>query len=279
MRVSEINIYPIKSLGGISLEKSVVEKRGLRFDRRFMLIDADNRFVSQREFPRLAALTLSIDDEFFKVAAPDGEVLRVPSILRGDRKQVTVWNSICDAVIAGRHINRWFSDQLGHNFELAYMPEDSLRPVNKKFNKGKEIVSFADGYPLLMIGQSSLDELNSKMEVSVPMNRFRPNIVLEGSEPFDEDKWKAVKIGENVFRSTKPCARCVITTIDQSTGTSAGSEPLRSLAKFRSASHVFPENYESFGFSANSVLFGQNFVPEKFGSGIKVGDTFTTIEN
>ena len=148
------------------------------------------------------------------------------------------------------------------------MPDATEREINKKFRQNDEIVSFADGYPFLLIGENSLNDLNKKLETVLPMNRFRPNIVVFGSEAFAEDRWKKIKIGETVFRSTKPCARCVITTIEQRIGVFDGIEPLKTLAEYRKAKDVFPNNFESLDLNENSVLFGQNLIAENFGGNI-----------
>jgi uncharacterized protein YcbX len=152
------------------------------------------------------------------------------------------------------------------------MPDDSRRSINPLFDRGDEVVSFADGYPLMVLGESSLSDLNTRLDDPVPMNRFRPNLVVEGSTAFAEDDWDSVTIGEASFHSTKLCARCVMTTIVQAKGKSTGKEPLKTLASYRSAKDVIPDRFESLGMQKTDVCFGQNLVVENPGSVVRVGD-------
>lgn len=289
MKVSEINIYPIKSLRGISLESATVEKRGLRFDRRWMLTDRNGIFFTQRELPRMATVRISLNGDRLTAAADGAEDLHVP--LNPEvklRQHVTVWQSEVEAIVYDRHANEWFSEVLKRECRLVRMPETSERHVSADFDSGNDLVSFADGYPLLLTTEASLEELNRKIEVfedkdhghrkAVPMNRFRPSVVVKGSEPFAEDKWARIKIGETVFRVVKPCGRCVITTTDQEKGEVAGKEPLRTLASFRKAIDVRPTGYEMYGHGPNSLLFGENLIPENPGGVISVGDKVKVIE-
>ena len=273
MNLSEINIYPVKSLSGISLKNAKVEARGLRFDRRWMLVDENDVFFTQREFPQLATISVQLYENHLELNENRAGTLKIPFEFETENKtKVRVWKSICDAIVLPNQINEWFSDFLQMNCKLVYMPDESEREINAFFNQGNEIVSFADGYPFLLIGENSLNNLNEKLENPVSMNRFRPNLVVKDSAPFAEDRWKKIKIGETVFRSTKPCARCVITTIDQSAGVFDGKEPLQTLAKYRLAKDVFPENYSALDMDKTAVLFGQNFVAENFGETIEIGD-------
>lgn len=277
--ISKINIYPIKSLGKINLSESKVERRGLRFDRRFMLIDENGVFLTQREFPQMAKISVGFDKNNFEAAAKGFENLTFPQkISGGEKTNVRVWRSVCSAIVADEKINEWFGEVLKLKCKLVFMPDETEREINKMFSRNNDVVSFADGYPVLLIGENSLRNLNKRLSDKVPMNRFRPNIVVENSEAFAEDIWKKIKIGETVFRITKPCARCVVTTIDQEKGEIIGKEPLKTLAKFRSAKDVFPETYESFGLDKNAVLFGQNLVAENYGETIRIGDKLEILE-
>lgn len=272
MKISEINIYPIKSLGGISLTSSVVERRGLQYDRRCMLVDPKGMFVTQREIPQLATISVDATETGLKVSAAGVESVSVPFQIEGEAIKVQVWESECLAISHSRIINGWFSEILKFDCKLVFMPDESERKVNPKFNINSDIVSFADGYPILVIGKSSLEDLNDKLESRIPMNRFRPNLVVSGSTAYAEDGWKKLRIGETILRITKPCARCVVTTTDQLSGTVRGTEPLKTLSKYRMARDVFPTTFDEYGLSATSVLFGQNVVPETFGKAIKVHD-------
>jgi uncharacterized protein len=281
MHISEINIYPVKSLRGISLEEAIIEERGLRYDRRFMLIDENGGFMTQREFPQMATISTSIKDTGIGLSADGfGEIeilFNDIERLDGERVQSEVWGSPCEGIICNAEINEWLSGAIGEKARLLYMPDDSRRSISPKFIENDEIVSFADGYPFLLIGESTLDDLNSRLETKIPMNRFRPNIVIKGSGAYAEDKWRNIRIGEAEFRSTKPCARCVMTTIDQTNGISLGKEPLKTLAKYRLAKQIFPDNYESLHLSENAVLFGQNLVSQSTGKIIRAGDRLTVL--
>ncbi|MGE3465678.1 MAG: MOSC domain-containing protein [Pyrinomonadaceae bacterium] len=285
MHISEINVYPIKSLKGISLDSAVVERRGLQYDRRWMLATPDGMFLTQREFPTMATITVEVvNDELRAMSDGFGSLLIPVEPDKGERRAVTIWQSVCDGLVYDTAVNDWFSDVLGTECQLVYMPDDSRRNVNKMFNSGEDIVSFADGYPLLVIGEASLDDLNARIQESetraatrpefrpLPMKRFRPNIVVSGSAAFAEDDWKRIRVGDCVFRVVKPCARCVITTVDPAKGEFDGKEPLKTLASYRMARDVMPGRYEEFGHGPTAVLFGQNLIPEGALSPIRVGD-------
>ena len=279
MHLSEINIYPIKSLGGISIEKSVVEKRGLQFDRRWMLVDEKNQFLTQREFPKMATIAIELTKNGLSVSAENFENLLIPfETVTTEKIEVRVWQSLCEAILLEKQFSDWFSAVLQTNCHLVYMPDEAERAVNPLFNKNNDIVSFADGYPFLVIGENSLNNLNEKLENAVSMNRFRPNFVVINSVPFAEDKWKKIQIGSSVFRAARACARCVITTIDQAGGFFTGKEPLKTLTDFRLAKDVFPQNFNSLGLNKNAVLFGQNLIAENFGETLKIGDEIKVLE-
>lgn len=280
MHISEINIYPIKSLKGISLESSLVEERGLQYDRRWMLTTTDGMFFTQREFPRMACVSVWIEEDGtgLGVAAERfGDVFVPIEPDTGNKKQVSIWNSVCEGEVYGAALNEWFSDVIGTDCQLVYMPDDSRRSVNPRFDRGGEVVSFADGYPLMLLSEASLEDLNWRLDEKVPMNRFRPNIVVSGAEPYAEDDWGKIRIGGSEFRSTKPCERCVITTVDQEYGEFTGKDPLKTFATYRMAKDVMPERYESLGVGPNAVLFGQNLISETPGVTIRIGDEIEVI--
>ncbi|MBK7394496.1 MAG: MOSC domain-containing protein [Chloracidobacterium sp.] len=292
MHIAEINIYPIKSLKGISVGSAVIEERGLQYDRRWMLTDREGMFFTQREFPRMATIAVAAESGQLKVESEGHGVMHVPfEPDMGERGRVTVWNSVCDAEIYNGQVSEWFSDVLGTNCQLVYMPDTSRRGINPKFNLGDDVVSFADGYPLMVIGEGSLADLNEKIANNaekehpggeftfepLPMNRFRPNLVVAETDAFAEDAWQKIRIGEAAFRSTKPCERCVITTVEQSVGEFAGKEPLKTLATYRMAKDVIPDRYESLGVGANAVLFGQNLIAETPGATISVGGEIVAL--
>jgi hypothetical protein len=273
MYISEINIYPIKSLKGISVASALVEERGLRHDRRWMLTDRAGKFFTQREFPRMALIETAITDDGLVVTANDAGSMTMPFTPdTGNVRDVIIWANICPGEIYEDDVNGWFGEVLETECQLVYMPDDSRRNVNPRFNQNDNVVSFADGYPLMMLGESSLADLNSRLDQPLAMNRFRPNLVVSGSDAFAEDDWQRIKIGDAEFRSTKPCERCVITTIEQSRGEFDGKEPLKTLAAYRSARDVMPDRYELLGVGATAVLFGQNLIPETIGGTVRVGE-------
>ena len=286
MHISEINIYPIKSLKGITLDSALVEPRGLQYDRRWMLTTPDGMFFTQREFPRMATVEVGVGDDLYVTAAGFG-TLEIPlEPETGHKQQVTIWDSVCEGEVYLPVVSEWFSDVIGTACQLVYMGDDSRRDLSERFNKGGEVVSFADGYPLLVIGEASLADLNNRLSTGsngsaaagpLPMNRFRPNIVVAGSNAYAEDRWDRISVGDAVFRGTKPCARCVITTVDQVRGEFDGKEPLKTLASYRMAKHVIPDRIEAFGMSDTAVLFGQNLVAETVGTQIKVGDNVKVL--
>jgi uncharacterized protein YcbX len=246
MKLTEIWIYPVKSLGGIKVNKARVMEKGLEYDRRYMLVDEDNQFITQRVYPQLALFKLSKDGDEFKVTyRSDAINIPVQPLLSKEQSTVTIWDDTVQAVELGNVYNQWFSERVGINCKLIFFPEENKRPVDRNFANNNEQVGFADGYPFLIIGQGSLDDLNTKLKMPVPMNRFRPNFVFSDGEPFAEDGWKDFIIGENKFIGLKLCARCVLTTVNQDTG-EKGIEPLATLSKFRKV--------------GSKVNFGQNLV-------------------
>ena len=256
--LSAIHIYPVKSLGGITLREAQCTRRGLQYDRRFLVVDEKGRFLTQRDFPKMATVWVDIEDDKLTLAAPDLDAVEValqPSA--APTCKVAVWSSIVAAHEVSADANRFLSDYLGTHCKLVYMPDTSERLVNPEMAKSGEIVSFADGYPFLLIAQESLADLNSRMNKPLAMNRFRPNLVVKGCLPYAEDTWKQIRIGAASFRVVKPCTRCQITTTDQATGEVLGPEPLQTLAAYRN--------------SPDGVMFGQNLLPLRLGK-IAIGD-------
>ena len=258
----EINIYPIKSTKGISLQSARVERRGFEFDRRWMIVDEAGVFLSQREFPRLALVSARVGSGALFVNAPGmSELFICEKSENTSAIKVRVWDDDVKAVTAGESAKKWFTEYLGAPCQPVFMLEESRRPVKLKYARDNDIVSFADGYPLLLISQASLDDLNSRLASPVPMNRFRPSIVVDGCDAFAEDTWKKIRVGDTIFHVAKPCERCVITTVDQATGV-AGKEPLATLSRYRNV--------------GGAVLFGQNLLPAKLGI-LRVGDSVEAL--
>lgn len=255
--VSGIHIYPIKSASGISLDSATVEERGLRYDRRWMVVDEDNCFLTQRQIPRLALVRVRIERETLVVDAPDMPSLKVP--LRPAAVHpvlATVWDDLVEGLPVGEETERWFSEFLGISCNLVYLPDSSVRTVDPDYSLDGDQVSLADGFPFLLISEPSLEDLNSRMDEHLPMDRFRPNIVVRGCDAFAEDDWRRVRIGSVVFRVVKPCSRCAITTVDQDSATT-GKEPLLTLATYRKA--------------GSKVFFGQNLIQDSTGV-VSIGD-------
>lgn len=260
--VSSLHIYPVKGLGSITLQEAEVTPRGLRHDRRFMVVDPSGEFFTQRDFPKMATVWTEIENGTLRLAAPDaGEVEVEAEPDDGAPMAVRVWNSTGVAAISpSPEADAWLSAYLGSPCRLVYMPEYSHRATNATYGNG-HIVSFADGYPFLFTSESSLADLNGRLSRPVPMNRFRPNLVLKGAGAYAEDGWKALSVGDVRFRMVKPCGRCQVTTTDQTTGEVTGPEPLSVLTEYR--------NDPTFG-----SLFGMNAVAESVGI-VRVGDAVT----
>jgi len=248
LTLTEIWIYPIKSLGGIRLTKAQILEKGLAFDRRWMLVDEEGKFLTQRVYPEMALLKLTIDNEQLTIThthkSSKHSILLHPKVV-SEAKEVTIWDDTVKAFEVSEESSQWFSEMLSIPCRLVYFPEENVRAVDPRYASNQENVSLADGYPFLIIGEASLADLNSKMESPLPMNRFRPNFVFSGGEPFEEDHWKEFTIGSNRFLGVKPCSRCVLTTVDQDTAVK-GIEPLRTLATYRKWN--------------NKIYFGQNLL-------------------
>jgi uncharacterized protein YcbX len=266
MQVTELNIYPVKSTRRIALNASEVLPRGLPWDRRWMLIDDSGRFITARQHPRLATVQTAVEDGLLRISAagrPDISLPLVPD--NRSLTRVTVWRDTLDAVPAGPHADAWFTSFLGLSCRLVQMTDDLVRGVNQDYGRPGDQVSFADGYPLLLISEASLADLNHRLAQPVEMRRFRPNLVIDGDVPYAEDGWRRLRVGGVEFEGVKNCSRCVFTTIDPDSGEKhPEQEPLRTLSTYRRR----PEG---------GVYFGQNLIPRSGGM-IRVGDPVTVIE-
>jgi len=263
LRISQLFIYPIKSLGGISVNSWSITQTGLQHDRRWMLVDPSGRFISQREISTLALLRIRLNDNslivFHKDVPSRSMVIPILDSASLDvlpRKRVVIWDDQCDAIVYPSIYSEWFSDVLSTPCHLVYMDDTVRRQVDQAYAFQEEITSFSDGFPLLMLGQSSLDDLNAKLPYPIPINRFRPNLVFEGGYPFQEDDMPDFEINGLEYHAVKPCARCIITTIDQDSGVK-NEEPIKTLASYR--------------LKDKQVLFGQNVLVSSVGT-ISVGD-------
>ncbi|MCM2579777.1 MOSC domain-containing protein [Streptomyces meridianus] len=267
-----IHVHPVKSLAGYAPGEAAVEPWGLAGDRRWMLIDGDGRFVTQRLYPRLALCSAEpLPGGGLRLSGPGGRTLDVPLPQSGETAEVTVFDDRVTAALAGPEPAAWFSDHLGADVRLVHLDApDRARPLAPGHGGEGATVSFADAFPLLVTTASSLDALNSLIaqgddadEGPLPMDRFRPNVVVEGTAPWSEDTWRRIAIGGVPFRVAGPCGRCVITTTDQRTA-ERGKEPLRTLARHRRMD--------------DRLVFGQNLVPERPGT-VRVGDPVEILEH
>jgi uncharacterized protein YcbX len=260
--VSEIWIYPVKSLGGIRLLSARVLHKGLAFDRRWMLVDEEGIFMTQRIFPELSLFKLSVNNAIFSITYREEQIELLPGIEEGPGYAASIWEDRVQVKEVSKKHSEWFSERLGKRCRLVVFPETNTRQIDPVYALDEEQVSLADGYPLLAIGQVSLDDLNSRLTEKLPMNRFRPNIVFTGGEAYEEDGWKNFSIGNNRFIAVKPCSRCVLTTVDQETG-NKGKEPLTTLSTYRRHN--------------GKVYFGQNIIPVDTGV-ISVGESISVID-
>lgn len=258
LSVSRLFIYPVKSFDGIEVASAMLTDRGFQHDRRWMLVDAHNRFISQREVPELALLQTNITDDGIRVTHKmNREEIVIPFVPQtNEHVFVTIWDNMCMAQMVTNALNEWFSKILSITCKLVYMPDSTKRKVDVNYATHGEITSFADDYPLLIVGEASMDLLNSKLPEPLSVQRFRPNIVFSGGAPHEEDMLEHFIINGINLYGVKPCARCVIPTIDQDTATK-GKEPSKTLATYR--------------FKNNNIFFGQNLLHDGVGE-IKVGD-------
>jgi uncharacterized protein len=262
--VSSLHVYPIKSCRGLDLKAVRFDFLGPLYDRRFMLVDEAGTFLTQREEPRMALIEAKLGPTALQVSAPNMPLLKVPMTQRDAKRiEIRIFRHAGPAEDVGDGAADWFGTVLERRCKLVRFPDDAVRAVNKEFTTRDAQVGFADGYPALLLSEASLEDLNGRMKQRLPMNRFRPNIVVRDCEPFAEDRWKRIRIGDVVLDVVKPCARCAITTVDQLTA-QTGKEPLATLAQFRQQD--------------GKVLFGQNCVHHGPGS-LRVGDEVEIIES
>jgi len=263
LKVSALYIYPVKSLAGIAVEEALVTERGLQHDRRWMVVDSENRFMTMRKYPRMALLQPVVLDNGLEIFVRGNatEKIFVPfSFERKEAEEVVIWNATCGAHRVSSEIDLWFSSFLGVDCRLVYMPEETWRPVDTTSGvkpPGK-FTSFADAYPFMMMSKESLEDVNSRTNVEVSMRRFRPSIVFSGGEPYQEDDLKAFRIGDIEFAGLEKCARCNVPNVDPETGTEDSSkEVVKTLSKYR--------------LQDGKVNLGMNLVHSGAGK-IKVGD-------
>ncbi|MFF4160988.1 MOSC domain-containing protein [Streptomyces sp. NPDC001678] len=273
--LSSVHFYPVKSMAGCAPGEAAVEPWGLAGDRRWLVVDPDHRMITQRQEPRLAlAAAEPLPGGGVRLTAPGAGPLEVavpaPADGPGGTVVAEIFRDKVEAVPAGGAAEAWLTAFLGTGARLLHMDDPARRrPIDPDYSRPGETVSFADGYPLLVTTTASLRELNSLIargdraaEGPLPMNRFRPNLVVDGTAPWAEDEWRRVRIGEVTFRAVKPCARCIVTTTDQGTA-ERGKEPLRSLARHHRI--------------GGKAVFGKNLIPEHTGT-LRVGDPVEILD-
>lgn len=265
MNLIAIHRYPVKSLRGQALATADVEARGLHRDRRWMLVDARGRFLTARQHPQLLKCSAELVQSGIVLFAPDGSARAVAEPpLSAPTIDVDIWKSSTTARVADAAANDWLSRHIDLAVRLVHMGDDCVRAVAPEWSQAGDIVSFADGFPLLLIGSASLDLLNSKLARPVSMANFRPNLVVQTADAHVEDGWKRIAIGAVEFDIVKPCTRCILTTIDPDSAIpAADGEPLTTLKTYRR--------------EAIGVTFGQNLVPRGTGS-LATGMTVRVVE-
>jgi uncharacterized protein YcbX len=259
MRLSRLFVYPVKSAAGIELDSGRVDEFGLEHDRRWMIVDENGLFLTQRDEPRFALIRARPTADGLELSSAQAPAIAV-SRPDGPMAPVIVWSDTVGGVDAGNLAAEWLSDFIGDRLRLVYMPDATFRRVDPDYSPTARRVSFTDGFPFLLISQESMDELNRRLEQPLGIERFRPNLVVSGAaHPHAEDEWKHVRIGDIEFSVVKPCARCAIPTVDPRTA-ERGKEPSRTLATYRKRN--------------GKVYFGQNVIHENVGR-LSVGDTAT----
>ncbi len=263
--LSAMHVYPIKACGGVEVAEWEVDAFGLRHDRRWMVITAEGAFLTQREVPVLATVRTRIAPIHLRVSAPEMPELVLPLEPQGGRPVVTkVWDDTVRVVAPDHKADEWFSYLVGRQCQLVYMPPETHREVDLSFAPDGGRTGFSDGFPFLLVGENSLVDLNQRLDTPLPMNRFRPNLVVRGSAAWAEDEWASFTLGDIPMRGVKLCARCMVTMTDQTTGRRDGPEPLRAMAEFRRRER--------------GVMFGQNVV--HYGTGrLRLGDALAVQQS
>lgn len=261
--LSGIHIYPVKSCAALSPGQAQVEPRGLRGDRRWMVVDAGGTFVTARKHPKMVLIRAEIEGDSLQLAAPGMPVVQLHPAAAVSRVAASVWASETMAMPACAEADAWVSRYLGFPARFVHMDKDCARAIDSKYAHSGEEVSFADGFPLLLISQAALDTLNERLASPVDMLRFRPNLIVTGTAAHAEDGWRCIRIGEVRFDVVKACVRCVLTTVQPERGEfDPSGEPLRTLVNYRRTDR--------------GVTFGQNLIPRNPGS-IRVGDSVEVL--
>jgi uncharacterized protein YcbX len=269
VEITSLHIYPVKSCRGVSLERALITPTGFEHDRQWLIAREDGRFITQREEPRLALIETALTPEGLTLRRKDGAALDVPFARRGREVQVVCWKDRCAAFDEGEEAARWLSEFIGKPLRLARFDPRGRRPSDPQWTGGVETLNqFSDGFPWLLISQASLDDLNSRLDSPLPMNRFRPNIVVSGLAPYGEDSVSEFVSDGVRLKPVKACARCAIPATDQDAGVRSGDEPMRTLKQYR------------YNRMVQGVAFGQNLIAlEGFGRSLHVGQTMRAIHS
>ncbi len=243
IELSQLNIYPVKSCAQISLNSARTSPFGLQYDRRWMLIDKNGVMLTQRKHPRMCLIQCELQQGKLTLNAPGMASIEVTA--GTEQLSATVWEDTCQAFDCGSATADWLSTFLHTPARLVHFPENEIRQVDLNYASPGDITAFSDGFPYLLISQGSLDDLNTRLNTTVSMQRFRPNLVVSGTDAYAEDQWKQIRIGEIEFSLVKPCSRCVIPSIDPLTAEKS-AEPVKTLASYRRRD--------------NKVFFGQNLL-------------------
>lgn len=261
--LSQIYLYPVKSLSGIAVSSWPVANNGLLHDRKWMLIDEQHKFLSQRRLPKMALIKTRIEQDQLILSAPGQEELVLAlNPIAGDEIEVTIWHDQCMAKTISSQADDWLSDFLQTYCRLVYHPDDQQRQVDQRYAQASDQTAFADGFPFLIVAENSLLALNQAMQLELGIQRFRPNLVIADCASYAEDSWRRISINEIEFRLPKPCSRCSVPAIDPETAITH-KEPLTSLSRLR--------RWE------NKVYFGQNALHDSIGN-LTVGDIVTILE-
>jgi uncharacterized protein YcbX len=260
--LSDIIIYPVKSLAGIHLTHWQVMETGFQYDRKWMLVDSLGQFLSQRRLPKMALIKTALTAKQLILSAPNQPDLSLPLVsTETDIIVSTIWRDQCSAHHVSQEADAWFSDFLETDCRLVTLPDEVIRTVDANYAQPADQVGFADGFPFLLIAENSLVALNQAMQLNLTMNRFRPNLVIAGCDSYAEDSWREIRIGDIDFRLPKPCSRCAVPSIDPETA-QTGKEPLITLNRLRRWQ--------------NKIYFGQNAIHNQRGT-LTVGDSVQII--
>ena len=265
MNVTELYTYPVKSLAGISLDKAQLSFTGFQHDRQHMVVQPDGMFMTQRTHPQMALVETGFSGDRLVLSSfgMDKIIVDSPDLDSAPRVKTNIWGDVVNGIAHNKETSQWLSDAIGEDCMLLSFPRQEKRQCDLEFASAGDNTMFADAYPLLVISQASLDDLNSKLAIPVGMNRFRPNMVVSGCKPFDEDNWKSIKANDIRLRGIQSCSRCSVPTVDPTTGMLTGPEPIHTLSSYRK-------------WDDGEVYFGMNMAPDSIGT-IRVGDVVSVV--